>query len=422
MSTAAAAGDRRATLAAYDIVDAAGDDRSVVDLVSLCELAATLAGASGAVVTLVDERAHQVAAYGRTPAPCPLDESMCGATLAGGRDLCLSDAGTDPGLASLPWVDGRLASIRLYCSTILRSPEGDRLGTLCVFDEQVRGLREDQVRALRLLGRRAVDVLELRRRARQLARSNAEVARAQDRLAAFAGQVSHDLKAPISAIVGFCELLGDLDTIVEDRSAAAYVERCTSAARRMLAMIDDLLAYARVGGTLTAVPNPIEPVVAAVVAELGAVAADAEITAAGTDVVADRAQLQALLQNLIGNAVRYGGADPLRVQVISEVVGDATVLRVIDNGGGIPPASREEVLRPLVRLRKDVPGAGLGLAVCVRVAVAHGGTLRLDGTPGGGTTAVVTLPHHPAPERSSVPAQMATARSSESWSDEQAVT
>jgi signal transduction histidine kinase len=73
-------------------------------------------------------------------------------------------------------------------------------------------------------------------------------------------------------------------------------------------------------------------------------------------------------------------------------VDGGVLLRVSDNGPGIPPESRNAVVRPLVRLRTDVPGAGLGLAVCARIAAAHGGSLHVGETPGGGTTVTVDLP------------------------------
>ena len=384
---------RLAAVAAYEVIGAGADDPTVADLNALCELAATLTGVPTAVVNLFDnEYQHQVAAYGVDPTPCRADESMCQTTLAAGHDICLTDASADERFATSPWVDGRLGRIRSYCSTVLRSPDGLALGTLCVFDEQARELSPAQLRGLQLVSRQVLDVLELRRRTRLLEKSNAELARSQDRLASFAGQISHDLKAPITAILGFAELLSDLEPIAAEPSASGYVARCSSAARRMLAMIDDLLAFARVGATLALVTNPLDVVMPEIVEDLGAPAADVEITWSGSDIVADRSQLRALLQNLVGNAVKYRGEDPVLVQVLSERNGTNTVVQVIDNGPGIPAPSREEVLRPLARLRKDLPGAGLGLAVCVRVMAAHGGRLRVGETAGGGTTVTAVFP------------------------------
>ncbi len=393
MTAPSAENARLAALAAYDVIGAGPSDPTITELTALCELAATLVGVSSAVVNLFDDRfQHQVAAFGVDPTPCRRDEAMCQTTLAEGRDIVVRDAASDERFASSPWVDGRLARIRLYCSTILRTPEGHAIGTLCVFDETPRDVSDAQVRGLALLSRQVVDILELRLQGNQLRRANRELSRSQDRLASFAGQISHDLKAPITAILGFTELLSDLDTIAEDPTISAYVGRCASAASRMLAMIDDLLAFARVGATHAPRANPLDSVVPEALDDLGMLAGDADVTWSGPDITADLPQLRALLRNLLSNAITYRGDGRATVAVTSERVAESMVLRVIDNGPGIPAESREEVIRPLVRLRKDVPGAGLGLAVCARIVAAHGGSLRITETPGGGTTATVVLP------------------------------
>lgn len=395
MTGAGGEGARVAALAEYDVVGLDGSDPVLADLRALCELAATVTRLPNAVVNLIDDRfQHQVAAFGVSPEPCRRDEAMCQTTLARGHDIYLRDASLDPRFASSPWVDGRRARIRCYASSILRNPAGHALGTLCVFDEQARDVTSAQLRSLRLLAGQVVDVLELRLRTRQLERANAELAGAQDRMAAFAGQLSHDLKAPITAVIGFAELLSDLDTVAGDASAAGYVARCSSAAKRMLGMVDELLAYARLGPAAaeTVTSIPLAPLVEEVVRDLGPAAADATVTASGPDVRFDRSQFRALLTNLVRNAVTYRGNEPCVVEVTSERLDAHAVVRVRDNGRGIPADQREEVLRPLTRLDKAVPGAGLGLAVCARIAAGHGGDLRLEETPGGGTTAVITLP------------------------------
>lgn len=394
MNAAAATESERLTaLAAYDVIGVKPDDPAVADLSALCELAAALLGVQTAVVNLLDDRfQHQVATYGVDPRLCERDESMCQTTLAAGKDMCVSDASADPRLSASPWVDGRIDRIRLYCAAILRNPAGHALGTLCVFDGRAREVSDDQARALRLLARQVVDVLELRLRSRQLERTHAELARSHDRLASFAGQISHDLKAPITAILGFTELLSELDAVTTDSGAAGYVARCTSATRRMLAMIDDLLAFARVGGTLKRRPIALDTVLPEVLEDLGTATEGATVTWSGRDVVADPAQLRALLQNLLSNALTYRSERACEVQVVTERTGESITLQVIDNGSGVPAEKRDDVVRPLVRLRTDVGGAGLGLAVCMRIVVAHGGSLELSDTPGGGTTARVILP------------------------------
>lgn len=388
-----AEGERLAALAAYDMIGVNADDPVVADLRAMCELAAAMLGVRTAVVNLLDDRfQHQVAAYGVDPRPCERDQSMCQSTLAEGSDICVADASADPRLSASPYVDGRIDSIRLYCAAILRNPAGHALGTLCVFDRSARQVSEDQARSLRLLARQVVDVLELRLRSRQLARTHAELARSHDRLASFAGQISHDLKAPITAILGFTELLSEISAVATDARAAGYVTRCMSATRRMLVMIDDLLAFARVGGTLNPRPIALDTVMPEVLEDLGTARAGATVTWSGPPIVADPAQLRALLQNLVSNSLTFRGERPCEVRVVTERDVGSIVLRVIDNGSGVPAEQRDDVVRPLVRLRKDVAGAGLGLAVCMRIVTAHGGSLELSDTQGGGTTARVILP------------------------------
>src|SRR5699024_6267789 len=105
-----------------------------------------------------------------------------------------------------------------------------------------------------------------------------------------------------------------------------------------------------------------------VLADLGGLADEADVSWAGPDITADPTSLRAVLRNLLSNAITYRGNDRATVSVITERVAESVVLRVVDHGPGIPADSREEVVRPLVRLRKDVPGAGLGLAVVARIA------------------------------------------------------
>jgi signal transduction histidine kinase len=247
----------------------------------------------------------------------------------------------------------------------------------------------ERIRALQLLAGQAENVLELRLHS---ARAHAELDRAQERLASFAGQLSHDLKAPITAVLGFSELLAELDAVAADETARGYVARCVSAARRMQATIDELLAFARIAAAEAIQPVALDTIVPEALEDLGEAARSARVSWSGPDMLGDPGQLRALLCHLLGNAISYRGDAPCVVTVSTERTEGGLVLRIADNGPGIPPESRNDVVRPLVRLRTDVPGAGLGLAVCARIATVHGGSLTVGETPGGGTTVTVDLP------------------------------
>ena len=191
-------------------------------------------------------------------------------------------------------------------------------------------------------------------------------------------------------MVGSVELASD--AVVADPSASAWVERCVASGRRMLELIDDVLDFATVGGTLRQVPVSLSDVMSEIVADIGPMADQATITYEDEVVVADRAQLRLMLQNLVTNSVRYRSPErPATVHVSASRLPNGVGIRVIDNGVGIPALRRRDVVAPLVRLDTTTAGSGLGLATVERIAESHGGLLHIGETPGGGTTIRVLL-------------------------------
>ena len=234
--------------------------------------------------------------------------------------------------------------------------------------------------------------------ARELERSNRE-------LTEFAAVASHDLRAPLRSVTSFVSLMEEDygDTFTDE--GRTYVTRIKAAVTRMTGLIDGLLTLARV----RAKGEPFGPV------QLGEVAQDvvADLThglaeSGGTveigplpAVEADRLQMRQLLQNLIGNAIKFrrpGIAPRVVVSASPAPRGDAEEmlweLRVADNGIGLDPVHAEKIFKPFERLHghASYEGSGLGLAVCARIVERHGGRIRAEGQPGLGTTLVVTLP------------------------------
>lgn len=380
---------RLAAVAEYLRVQPATNEQ----LDALCELAALVCDVPNAAINLLDDRVQrQIATHGIDPGICARDDSMCVVAVSGGCDIHVADASRDERFADNPWVDGRLGAVRLYATALLRSPDGHPVGTLCVFADSPGRLPEHRVAALKKLADRVVDVLELQVRTRELTSTVSELARSQEHLAAFAGQVSHDLKTPLTAFLGYTELLAGLPVVEADATASRYAERCTATGQRMLAMIEELLDFARIGGRLDQRSTSLDELMPLVLEDLGGLNVDARVIWKGDEFVADPVQIRMLLQNLVGNSLTYR-----RPAVDCEVVVEAlntpigTELVVSDNGSGIPADRRAEVLRPLRRLRTDVPGTGLGLATCARIVAAHGGTLHLGDTLGGGTTVTALL-------------------------------
>ncbi|RAX46864.1 histidine kinase [Arthrobacter sp. AQ5-06] len=217
-----------------------------------------------------------------------------------------------------------------------------------------------------------------------------------ERLAEFTGRVSHDLRNPLTSILGYVELAEmESETDVQG-SDEPYIEVIGSSARRMLSMVDDLLAFASIGGSLSQSRVSLADLVRDVTADLsqGLSAAGAVVECQDLVFAADPGQMRVALQNLIHNAAAYSrpGVPPI-IRVFGEPDGAGVVVRVADNGKGIAAEDRRRVVEPLIRLHRegDPAGTGLGLATCARIAAAHGGRLEISPAPGGGTMVSLRL-------------------------------
>ena len=357
------------------------------DLIALVEIAATIAQVPMATINLItDTEQHQVATYGFDGAICRREDSMCFIVLDLGAPVVVPDASRDPRWAENPFVTGELGNVRFYATHQLRTPEGVVIGTLCVFDEQPRTLSDEQEHALVGLADRVVDLLELELRSRELQRSN-------EQLAAFAGQVSHDLRNPLTAVSLSLVMLGD-EIDPDDADKAFLVQRAIGGAGRMQSLIDDLLKFARVGGELQRGSVDLSAVFDDVVEDLAVPLAGATVVKGDLPTVTgDGVQLRAVLQNLMANAAKFvRPGEPPHIEVGSVKLDGQWRIEVNDRGPGIPEDQRERVFQPLARIDEEVDGSGIGLSTCRRIIAAHGGRIGLTDAPYGGTCAWFELP------------------------------
>lgn len=363
------------------------------DLQGLVRLAATVCGVPTAVINLIDDRyQHQIAAVGIEPAVCSREDSMCAVVFRRPGHTVVTDATLDDRFASNPFVTGEVAHVRFYASSPLITPTGVPIGTICIFDDAPRELPEDESAALELIARQIVDVLELRRITRELGESN-------EQLENFAAQVAHDLRNPLTALTGYIELAADVPEVAGLPAASRALARAESVADRMSGMIARLLDYARVGGApIRRAAVDVGPLVASTMEDLRSAGEDngAEVAVEAAVLVnADPTLLAVLLQNLVGNAVKFAGTGGRLPRVVVSVGAVATGVRltVDDNGPGVPVAERELVMEPLERgSNAEAPGFGIGLATCRRIVESHGGRLGIDDSPLGGARIWVVLP------------------------------
>jgi PAS domain S-box-containing protein len=232
---------------------------------------------------------------------------------------------------------------------------------------------------------------QLEERAAQLSRSNAE-------LQQFSYVISHDLQEPLHLITRYAQLLGEKYGGRIEAEAHRWLAHVLTSAARMQAMINDVLEYARVetrGQPFSFVD--LDAVVADAVANLkvaidesGAVVATGDLPR----IPADSGQMVQLFQNLIGNAVKFRGGKPPRVQVTAVEAEDAWVVAVMDNGIGIQSEHLDRIFGMFQRLHSssEYPGTGIGLAICKRIVDRHGGQIWATSQPGEGSTFYFSIP------------------------------
>lgn len=401
---------RAIELGRYDVLDRPPR----TDLVAVAEIAAQVAGTPMASISLIDDVSqHQVATAGFGGIVCAREEAMCEVVIKEDGPVIVEDATTDPRFAGSPFVTGVYNSVRFYAAHHLRTPAGTVIGVLCVLDTVPRTLDAGQQRALALLADRVVDLLELELRTRRLQRrtdelraaverlrdAQSELQRSNDQLAAFAGQVSHDLHNPLTAVSTSLTLLEMQmkDPEADPATLRFVVERATRASHRMQDMIDDLLAYAVLDGQLTVVPTDLGAVVADVREDLGTALDGVALRVRELPTLqGDAVQLRVLVQNLLSNAAKFRRSDrPSVVEVDAECRDDVWRVSVADNGLGIPPHAHEHVFNPFTRVHAGIAGNGIGLATVKRIVQHHGGRLGVEETPGGGATVWFELPAEP---------------------------
>lgn len=247
------------------------------------------------------------------------------------------------------------------------------------------------------------DITESRRGAAALVRARDEAERAltevraaKDQLEQFAYVASHDLREPLRTVTSYLDLLERRCGAALTGDARDFIDHARTGARRMNALILDLLTYTRVGRS--GVPDTAveaDHLVEAVRANLGLALHESDgelvVPAPLPAVVGCEPELLSLFQNLISNGLKYHAPGrPPRVTVTANTR-DATpgrvALTVADNGIGIEPEYHERIFQLFQRLhaRDAYPGTGMGLALCRKIVERHGGMLMLDSTPGQGS-------------------------------------
>ena len=374
------------------------------DLQSLVDLIAQICEVPHAVINMISSTTqHQIVASGFEPSICARADSMCAAVMDVPDSIVVADVSIDDRFKDNPFVTGEIGAVRFYASAPIVTPDGVPLGRLCVFDVVPRELGPVQQKALGVMASQVMDLLELRFRSEALEESLAELTRAQEELrrsnehlTQFAGQVSHDLRTPLTAILVNAELLSTEPVVESDTDVKQMVEAVEQAGHRMDAMIQQMLSFAQQGGRLRSTEVDLGHVLDLVLKDVAPLAqrSDAQIVVGELPrVMGDADLIYSVLLNLMTNAIKFARPNERpQVTVSAERRDRHWRIRVDDNGIGVPEDRRESMFDLFTRDDHDRVGHGIGLATARRIIEAHGGSIGMDGAASDGTSVWFDLP------------------------------
>ena len=232
----------------------------------------------------------------------------------------------------------------------------------------------------------------------RVAERTAELQRSNEELQQFAYVVSHDLQEPLRVVASYVQQLAERYQDKLEAEANELIGYALDGAKRMQQLIVDLLAYSRIETTgQEFAPTDCEGVLQRVLGDLRVAIEEsgAEVTHDPLpQVMADNVQLGQVLQNLLGNAIKFRSQEPPRIHVSARQEGQQWVFSVRDNGIGINPRYAERIFGIFERLhpRTEYPGTGIGLAICKKIVERHGGQIWVESEPGKGAAFFFTLP------------------------------
>jgi signal transduction histidine kinase len=257
---------------------------------------------------------------------------------------------------------------------------------------------EELLPVLAAVGSQIGQFVERKRAEEQLRQTGAELARSNTELQQCAYVASHDLSEPLRMVVSYLQLLGDHAKGKLDANSQEFIAFAIDGAQRMQALINDLLAYARVDirGRSFETVN-CEEVLKTVLANLkvrieetGAIIHYDPLPV----VHGDGVQLAQVFQNLLSNAIKFRGKEPPTIHISVSRQAREWIFKVADNGIGINPKDFERIFVLFQRLhtRQEYPGTGMGLAICKKIIERHGGRMWVESEPGKGTRFYFSLP------------------------------
>lgn len=392
--------ERLTALARYAILDTAPEE----DFDEITQLASYICATPISVMTLVDAERLWVKSGVGIPAgtTSSRNEAFCAHTILQSKGMIVNDLREDVRFSDNPFVISA-PNIRFYVGMPLVTADGYALGSLCAMDSVPRELGTEQLHALNTLARQVVKNMELRFsyiRVRELADQLVRMNAGKDRMF---NLVAHDLKSPFSGVLGLLELMAESVDGMDKEEIQRYLQLLHNSAGQTFNLLERLLQWSTFeSGELPFRPvrHQVDDILSGVVALLHGIAARKSIQLlsvpnAGAVVMADHAMMHSVIQNLVGNALKFTLPQGI-ITLSSRVLGDWVEISVQDTGVGMSPESLDKVLgresgNTTVGTAGEA-GTGLGLNLSQGFVEKHGGKFYAESEIGKGTVFRFTLP------------------------------
>ncbi len=285
-------------------------------------------------------------------------------------------------------MQGKTAHFEGYCATAKNTPKW--------WEVVVTPIQGDSGEAVRILSI-SRDITERHQAEHEREQLLRELQRSNDELGRFAHVAAHDLQSPLRTVKSYTQLLERRLKDHLDESTREFMRMVLDGTDRMDRLVEALLNYAQVGQDqpeMSAVS--MDAILAAAIDNL-----DVLISETGArvyysslpEIYGDVVQLSQLVQNLIANAIKYSRQNIAPcIRITAEPQAKMWRFAVMDNGEGIAAQFQEQIFSPLKRLHgSDIPGTGMGLAICRKIVESHGGNISVESNPGQGSTFFFTL-------------------------------
>jgi signal transduction histidine kinase len=282
--------------------------------------------------------------------------------------------------------------IVFFAGIPLTNPEGFALGTLCVLDKRPRKLSDSQLRALQILAKQVIHLLELRKANFRLKSLKEALEARNEELQQFAYVVSHDIKSPLASITLSCEMLREQygETIDEDNDQLLKI--LSRSALKIRDLVDGILSYYRAEWAMGIGAESFDlKSFLFSIAEMFKVNQDAEIHFPQDDRIIrmNKTALEQILVNLIQNAVKYNDKEEPYIEIRFSEDNMNYYFSVVDNGMGIAPEEQKKIFEIFTTLnlqdRFGTKGSGIGLSTVKKLVEKMSGAISLKSVPGEGS-------------------------------------